>query len=130
MVLLFGTWLIGGLHPIPETIYYWFRGPVETGSDSWWLHTPQWFEFEFLPVMGAMGKTALVSGPISVFCVVCSALDRWNWVKVTALSGISTFAMLMVHEWSPYDTSWVTLTLAHFGIMAIVVTVVRPLREA
>lgn len=50
-------------------------------------------------------------------------------MKVTTLSGISTFSMLMLDDWA-YDPGWITLTLAHFAIMALVVTVVRPLREA
>jgi hypothetical protein len=130
MILLFGTWLIGSLHPIPETVYYLIRGPVQTGPNSYSGHTPEWFEFYFLPVLGGMvSKTALVSGPISVFCIVCSALDRWNWLKVTMLSGISTFAMLMVVSWAPYNASWIPLTLAHLAIMALVIIVIRPLRQ-
>lgn len=130
MILLFGTWLIGSMHPIPVTVYYLIHGPVRTGANSSWENVPQWFDFQFLPVLGAMAsKTVLVSGPISVFCIVCSALDRWNWKKVTALSGISTFAMLMLDEWTHYDESWITLTLMHFAIMIGMVTIIRPLRN-
>ena len=129
MILLFGTWLIGSLHRIPETVYSLIVGTWRQAHDHWWDGVGEWLNFEFLPVLGAMAsKTALVSGPISVFCIVCSALDRWSWKKVTALSGISTFAMLMVDHWS-YDTDWLTRTLFHLAIMTLVVTVVRPLRE-
>ncbi len=130
LVLLSGTWMIGSLHPIPETVYYLVRGSVELGTNSWWHHQAEWFDFRFIPVLGDMGgKTALVSGPISVFCFVCSALDRWHWAKATALSGISTFFMLTVDDWAPYGTGWIRLTLVHFAIMVLVITVIRPLRE-
>lgn len=120
MILLFGTWLIGSLHPIPETIFY---------LDSFGSHTPKWFEFQFLPIFGAFaGNTVLVSGPIAIFCIVCSAFDRWSWKKTTTLSGISTFSMLMLEDWD-FGAHWTVLTLMQLLIVGGVVLICRPLRE-
>jgi len=75
------------------------------------IHTPQWFDFQFLPVLRSIfSKTVLVSGPVALFCVVCSALDRWSWRKVTTLSSLSTLSMNTLEDWAD-DSSWMTLTI-------------------
>src|SRR5689334_7062897 len=100
MILLFGTWLVGALYPIPETIYYLIRGPVTDGNWGW-THTPQWFDFRFVPLLGSfVSKTVLVSGPMALFCVVCSALDRWSWRKITSLSALCTLSMNALEDWA------------------------------
>jgi hypothetical protein len=110
LILLFGTWLIGCLYPIPETVFCLIRGP-EIHGDWTVIHTPQWFDFQFLPVLRSIfSKTVLVSGPVALFCVVCSALDRWSWRKVTTLSSLSTLSMNTLEDWAD-DSSWMTLTI-------------------
>lgn len=131
LILLAGTWLIGALHPIPETIYGLIMRRAEYGHEHWWEGALDWLDFEFVPVGSSMaGKTALISGPIAVFCFVCSALDRWDWKKTTALSGISTFFMLMLENWVPYDTGWIPQTSAFLAMMALTVMFFRPFRES
>ncbi len=129
MILLFGTWLVGALSPIPETIFYLIRGP-ETHCNWSWTHTPQWFDFRFVPVLGGfVSETVLVSGPIALFCIVCSALDRWSWRKVTALSALSTLSMNALVDWAD-DAGWMTLTLYQALIVTLLFVIIRPLRQA
>ena len=129
LILLFGTWLIGSLYPIPETIYHLIRGPEKTWYGSV-VHTPQWFDFQFLPVLGAFNsKTALVSAPIAFFCIVCSALDRWSWQKVTALSCLSTFSMNILDDLAS-QSDWMLLTLFQALIVTLLVMAIRTFRQA
>ena len=129
MILLFGTWLVGALYPIPKTIFYLIRGPETHGNRSW-TYTPQWFDFRFVPVLGSfVSETVLVSGPIALFCVVCSALDRWSWRKVTALSALTTLSMNALEDWAD-DTGWMTLTLYQALIVTLLLVTIRPLRQA
>ena len=129
MILLFGTWFVGALYPIPETIFHLIRGP-EIGENWSRTHTPQWFDFRFVPVLGSfVSQTVLVSGPVALFCVVCSALDRWSWRKVTALSCLSTLSMNVLEDW-PDGANWMTLTLFQALILALLFVTIRPLREA
>jgi hypothetical protein len=129
MILLFGTWLVGALYPIPETIYYLIRGPETHGNWSW-THTPQWFDFQFVPLLGSFAsKTVLVSGPIALFCVVCSALDRWSWRKVTTLSALSTLSMNALEDWAR-DAGWLPLTLYQALIVTLLLVTIRPLRQS
>jgi hypothetical protein len=128
MILLFGTWLIGSLYPIPETVFCLIRGPVVHG---YWTvtHTPRWLDFRFVPVIGTLfSKTFLVSGPIALFCVVCSALDRWDWRKVTGLSALSTLSMNVLEDWAD-DEGWITLTLYQALIVTLLLVIVRALRQ-
>jgi hypothetical protein len=131
IILLFGTWLIGSLYPIPEAIFNLIRGIYKDG-DFTVIDEVRWFDFDFepIPVLGALfSETALVSGPIAVFCVVCSALDRWTWWKVTLLSGLSTFSMRILQTWPDYGVGWLSLTLAQLLIVGLILLVFRPLRE-
>ena len=129
MILLFGTWLVGSLYPIPETIFCLIRGPEIHGNWSW-THTPRWIDFLFVPVLGSLvSKTVLVSGPIALFCVVCSALDRWSWRKVTALSSLSTLSMNVLEDWAD-DTGWLALTLYQALLVGLFLVTIRPLRQA
>jgi hypothetical protein len=129
MILLFGSWLIGSLYPVPETVYNLIVGPLQ--HDDWTAtQNPRFFDFQFLPVLGSLAsKTVLVSGPVAVFCVVCSALDRWDWKKVTLLSGLSTLSMCMLESWPDRTTSWVILTLAQLLILSLFFVIIRPLKE-
>lgn len=128
MILLFGTWLIGSLYPIPETIFHLIRGP-ESDGNSGWTDISQWFDFQFVPVLGSLfGKTALVSGPIAVFCVVCSAMDWWDWRKVTLLSSISTLSMNVLEDWAD-DATWMTLASYQMLIVTLLLLAVPPLRQ-
>ena len=129
MILLFGTWLVGSLYPMPETIICLIRGP-EIHGDWSVTHTPRWFDFRFVPVLGSLvSKTVLVSGPIAIFCVVCSALDRWSWRKVTALSSLSTLSMNVLEDWAD-DTGWLALTLYQALLVALFLVTIRPLRQS
>lgn len=129
MILLFGTWLVGALYPIPETIFHLIRGP-EIGENWSRTHTPQWFDFRFVPLLGSfVSQTVLVSGPIALFCVVCSALDRWDWRKVTVLSALSTLSMNALEDWAD-DAGWITLTLYQALIVTLLFVIVRPLRQS
>jgi hypothetical protein len=129
MILLFGTWLVGSLYPIPETVFWLIRGPQVYGNLTVY-HNLDWCEFDFIPIIGSIfSKTFLVSGPIALFCVLCSALDRWSWRKVTALSSLSTLSMNALDDWSR-DADWMTLTLYQALIMLLVLVLVPPLRQA
>lgn len=129
MILLFGTWLVGSLYPTPETIFCLIRGPEI--HENWSMtHIPRWFDFRFVPVVGSIfSKTVIVSGPIAIFCVICSALDRWSWRKVTALSSLSTLSMNVLEDWAD-DASWMMLTLYQALIVGLVLVIIRPLKQA
>lgn len=108
-ILFFGTWLIGAVYPVPETIYHLVIGPQSFGNVTI-THGLRWFDFRFIPILSAfISETFLVSGPTGLFCIVCSAMDRWDWRKVTALSGFSTFSMLIL-ETTVRDSSWMIMT--------------------
>ena len=128
MILLFGTWLVGALYPIPETIFHLIRGP-EIGEGWSRTHIPQWIDFRFVPLLGSfVSQTVLVSGPISLFCIVCSGLDRWEWRKVTALSAVATLSMNVLEDW-PDDSGWIILTLFQALIVTLLFVTIRPLRQ-
>ncbi len=104
----------------------------ETSVHGDWsiTHTPRWFDFRFVPVLGSfVSETAIVTGPIALFCVVCSALDRWSWRKVMALSALSTLSMNVLEDW-PDDVGWITLTLYQALIVTLLLVTIRPLRQA
>jgi hypothetical protein len=129
LILLFGSWMMGSLYPIPETVYYLIVGPQPHGAGMV-IHTPRWLDFQFLPVLGSLfSDTVLVSGPVAVFCVVCSALDRWDWKKVTLLSGLSTTSMNILESWPAPSTSWITLTLAQLLLVGIFLLMLRLKRD-
>lgn len=129
MILLFATWLVGAFYPTPETIFHLIRGP-EIGENWSRTHTPRWLDFRFVPLLGSfVSQTVLVSGPIALFCVVCSALDRWSWRKVTALSCLSTLSMNILEDW-PDEASWVSLTIYQALILALLLAIIPPLRQA
>lgn len=109
-------------------MFHLIKGPEVEGNYSW-THTPEWFDFEFLPVLGSLfSQTILVSGPIAAFCIICSALDRWNWIKVTALSSLSTLSMNVLDDFSD-DAGWIALTLSQAAAVALLFVLIRPLRQ-
>jgi hypothetical protein len=125
LILLFGTWLVGALYPIPAIIIHLISGP-EVGESLIWTPTPQWFDFRFVPLLGSiLSPTVLVSAPLAIFCVVCSALDRWSWRKVTVLSALSTFSMNALEHWAA-DSGWIMLTLCQALIVALLLVTIRP----
>jgi hypothetical protein len=97
-ILLIGTWIIGSLHPLPETLYNLAAGP-QTNGDWTWVHNPRYVDFNLLPILGTFDSLSLlVSAPISIWCVVMSVYDHHSWKKVTLLSGLTTLSMLSIDE--------------------------------
>lgn len=128
LALLFVTWLVGGFYPIPEKLCGLLFDPNSRGI--WGLFdVVGWFDWRFIPtVANFSGMTVVVSGPVAVFCVVCSAMDRGNWIKVTALLALSTFTMLAVEEWDDGETNWLTASVCQGLFVFILFAVLRPLR--
>jgi hypothetical protein len=129
MALLFVTWLVGGFYPVPEMLCGLLFDPNSRGI---WgvLDVVGWFDGRFIPaVAGFSGKTVVVSGPVAVFCLVCSAMDRGNWIKVTALLALSTFTMLAMEEWDDGETNWLTASVCQGLFVFILFAILHPLRS-
>lgn len=129
MALLFVTWLVGGFYPIPDKLCGLLFGPTSPGI--WSLFDVYgWFDGRFIPVVvNFSGTTVVVSGPLAVFCVVCSAMDRGNWIKITALLALSTFTMLAVEEWDDGEASWLAASVCQGFFVFILFVTLRPLRS-
>jgi hypothetical protein len=129
IVLFFGTWLIASLHPIPETTFKIITRIYKNGDWSVILRR-EWFDFGFFPILGCLfSKTFLVSGPIALFCVFCSAMDRWEWRKVTLLSGLSNLTMCVLDTWPPRSTNLMILVIGQLVILSLFYLVIHLLLE-
>ena len=119
LILLFVVSYFAGIfYPLPETVYHLVVGPRVIGQVTI-THSPHWVDLLILPLISApFGKSAILAAPISVICVVLSALDRWSVAHTTALGAISTFSMFFA-ESVAHDLEWVGVT-ATFSLSTLV----------
>lgn len=127
-LLLAVSYIIGIFHPLPEDIFYWITGP-RVYENMTWEHVPKFVDPKILPVICAFfSDTVWASGPISIFCILCSSFDRWSWLKTTILGGYSTFLIYLLESWEP-KINWLSQTGIYSLLILLLFAIVRPMRS-
>ena len=99
--LFVASYLAGIFYPLPETVYHLIIGPqvFDNGSIT---HTPRFVDWAAVPFIGTLLlSTAFLSFPVYFFCIVCSALDRWDFRKTTILGSAVSFSILFAEDIAP-----------------------------
>lgn len=94
LILLFvASYIAGIFYPPPQTVFHLIKGPTVEGNTTT-IHTPDFVDLAVMPfILSPFAGSSMLAFPVSVFCIVISALDRWKVEHVTALGAASTFSM-------------------------------------
>lgn len=125
-----GSYLIAIFHPLPEAVFdFSVRLAKELNGEEVRFHNDVFVKFEVIPMISAFfSDTILASGLVSIFCIVCSALDRWNVWKTTILGGWSTFLVYALPGWG-FSSAPLTDTGVYLLLMALLFTIAPAMRR-
>ncbi|MBK1884589.1 hypothetical protein JIN85_19390 [Luteolibacter pohnpeiensis] len=95
------SYFAGIFYPLPETLFHLAIGPRTYGATTV-IHIPRFVDWTAVPLIGTLLlSTALLSFPLYFFCIVCSALDRWDLRKTIILGAAVSFSVLFTKDVSP-----------------------------
>ena len=101
VALFVASYAAGIFYPLPETIFHLIVGPQSSGAATV-THIPRFVDWAAVPLVGTLLlSTALLSFPVYFFCIICSALDRWDVRKTITLGAAVSFSVLFAKDVTP-----------------------------
>jgi len=101
VALFIASYAAGIFYPLPETIFHLIVGPQITGGTTV-THIARFVDWTAVPLVGTLLlSTALLSFPVYFFCIMCSALDRWDVRKTITLGAAVSFSVLFAKDVTP-----------------------------